>query len=1271
VISRSQANASGDAAIAAGGDIGSASTTYIGTQVLGVSAIPVAMAARDPRSIFSTVGIDMFTGRDWLVDELDHFMACNPNGYMFVEADAGIGKTAFAAWLVKTRGYLSHFSRYSDGRLVRAALQNLSAQMVREFGLADSAPGGMLPEWAQTPSGFESLLGIAADQARGTARKLVLVVDGLDEAEPKQEGLPFGLPTFLPERCYIIGTYRTGFSFVQPDTSAVTVRISKDDQRNTRDIRDFLRKATAEEVLAARLAEAKMDPVDLVDQLTERCEGVWVYLRYVLQELRIGLRRPDAIRELPAGLWNYYAAQIYRWQRDPTWDKCLLPLLATLGVAGEPVPAAVLARLAGNLDTKAVRRLCDFTFRPLLATIGSAGPNTSLRYDIYHASFREALTAFPDDQLREPADSRSYQFEALADELQQEAMRAHARIADSYLRCFGGLDTGLRLLAENLTIAEMDDGYPLRHLAGHLQHAGRTADLHRLLMVPGSTNNGHETNVWFAAHDAAGCLASYVDDLTRARDVSVDVTNQALATNRLAPTLGTEIRYALMTASVFSQAARISPELLEMLIFAGMWSPERALDHARRITEAYDRYRALMVVLPHASTAERPLIMKEGLAAAYAIPPGTSSYAVLISLVPYMPADQQREALAHALSAAIADQDLQAQALTFVAPHLPADLLAEALAAATAIADDRSRAQALTGLVPHLPAEQRSSVLAQALDAANALTDNYQRAAALTDLVPQMPPDQREGILAQALTAAINSEYFRDQALAALAPNLPADLLTEALSAATAITDAYSRAQALAGLVPYLPADQRTSVLAQALDAAIAVTDQYPRAKALTSLISQLPGDQRTDALGQALSTADAITDDGLHAQALTDLAPHLNADQLSHALTAAASITDDHSCAKLLAGLTPYLNAEQLAQALAAAASISSGYYRARALIDLASHLNTDQLTQALGAANSIAEASSRAEALTSLVSHLPADQRPDLLDKALAAATAIVDEGSCAEALIGLAPHLPEDERAYVLSQALAVASAIIDGDSRTEALTSLALQLPADQKAGLLDQALSAAVTITNSYSQALVLTGLAPHLNNDQLAEALSAATALADRHPSRAEALTGLAPYLPPDLLAQALTAATAITDDRYRAEALTGLAPHLPADQQADALSQALTAATAIFNGLSRIEALGALAPHLPAQLLTQTIAAARDGLFKLSASAFLSNRPVMPSEGAVEMVGLLRSSLKDQDRRFCLDVINLMASTIDKIGGPRAIRECVKSILDVHKWWP
>lgn len=190
-VSRNNSPA-GQGSISIGGDaLGPVSATYIGTQVLLGSSVPVAIAAKDPTVIFQAVGATSFIGRTWLEAELDAFMAANECGYIFVEAAAGLGKTAFAASLVRSRRYLSHFSRYSDGRFSRSALQSLSAQLAMNYGVG-SVVGSILPEWAQTPSGFESLLGRAAEAARNKGECIVIVVDGLDEAEAVDNDLPFG-----------------------------------------------------------------------------------------------------------------------------------------------------------------------------------------------------------------------------------------------------------------------------------------------------------------------------------------------------------------------------------------------------------------------------------------------------------------------------------------------------------------------------------------------------------------------------------------------------------------------------------------------------------------------------------------------------------------------------------------------------------------------------------------------------------------------------------------------------------------------------------------------------------------------------------------------------------------------------------------------------------------------------------------------------------------------------------------------------------------------
>ena len=63
----------------------------------------------EPWPIFERTNLDHFVGREWLVTELDTFLHKHDRGYFIVEAEAGLGKTTFLAWLVRKRGYIHHF----------------------------------------------------------------------------------------------------------------------------------------------------------------------------------------------------------------------------------------------------------------------------------------------------------------------------------------------------------------------------------------------------------------------------------------------------------------------------------------------------------------------------------------------------------------------------------------------------------------------------------------------------------------------------------------------------------------------------------------------------------------------------------------------------------------------------------------------------------------------------------------------------------------------------------------------------------------------------------------------------------------------------------------------------------------------------------------------------------------------------------------------------------------------------------------------------------
>lgn len=86
-------------------------------------------------------------------------MRSRDRGYVVVEASAGLGKTAFAAWISRRRGWPCHFTRRRKGRLSAVALRNLAAQLIARYDLAEQfAPGGMMPDTAGEPGWFDHVL---------------------------------------------------------------------------------------------------------------------------------------------------------------------------------------------------------------------------------------------------------------------------------------------------------------------------------------------------------------------------------------------------------------------------------------------------------------------------------------------------------------------------------------------------------------------------------------------------------------------------------------------------------------------------------------------------------------------------------------------------------------------------------------------------------------------------------------------------------------------------------------------------------------------------------------------------------------------------------------------------------------------------------------------------------------------------------------------------------------------------------------------------------
>lgn len=217
--------------------------------------------------LYDSLDLRRFTGRQWLAAEFDVFLEQRDRGYFFLEAPAGLGKTAFCAWLAHVRGYFHHFVGVPGGFDTGAALRNLSAQLVAALGLTEAAPGGVLPPSAGRSDAFAELLIQAAEKRDRDwpGRRIVMVVDALDEAPQAPGQVPLGLPRTLPRNIYILASRRPGTATLPVEPQAVVYELLPESMNNLTDVSSYLRTVLNEEPLASRLQDNGIDADDLAE----------------------------------------------------------------------------------------------------------------------------------------------------------------------------------------------------------------------------------------------------------------------------------------------------------------------------------------------------------------------------------------------------------------------------------------------------------------------------------------------------------------------------------------------------------------------------------------------------------------------------------------------------------------------------------------------------------------------------------------------------------------------------------------------------------------------------------------------------------------------------------------------------------------------------------------------------------------------------------------------------------------------------------------------
>lgn len=328
-----------------------------------------------------------FCGRKFVFREFEEFLSTQPNGYFTVVGDAGMGKSAIAAKYVLEHQSPCYFNILAEGRnRPELFLKSIRQQLINRYQLEDAGDANLPTLLAKVTQKFPD------------GQRLVIVVDALDEVEQEPEENLLHLPMTLPDGVYFLLTRRPynlekkrlNVSPVVPVkeldlTASQYVDLSRDDVKEY--VRLFLNgDPDYKDGLRKWIQCRNITSEAFVEQVADKSENNFMYLRYVLPEIAQGFYKNLNLKELPNGLQNYYQVHWLRMGMDKTLQEAKVIVLFILVEIGTAIPSEMIAEIA-QADDYEVQKVLD-EWVEYLRTQEIDG---DICFSFYHASFLDFL----------------------------------------------------------------------------------------------------------------------------------------------------------------------------------------------------------------------------------------------------------------------------------------------------------------------------------------------------------------------------------------------------------------------------------------------------------------------------------------------------------------------------------------------------------------------------------------------------------------------------------------------------------------------------------------------------------------------------------------------------------------------------------------------------------------------------------------------------------------------------------------------------------------
>jgi hypothetical protein len=541
----------------------------------------------------------------------------------------------------------------------------------------------------------------------------------------------------------------------------------------------------------------------------------------------------------------------------------------------------------------------------------------------------------------------------------------------------------------------------------------------------------------------------------------------------------------------------------------------------------------------------------------------------------------------------------------------------QALKVAAQLTDDERRTETLVAIAPALSPD----LFAEALALVRSLPRPWMRAEALGALITPAPTAARDEIASEALTNLENMECPTDRAriLALFADKLPPSTFGGALDLACAIPFPDTRAEALAALVPHVPADLLNRARAAVDDASGGAGPARPAmANALAAIARRLSGIAQASAWRRTLHAAMAIEDERDRADTLARLAAEWPSKLLPSILHSVSRLADPAARANAVAAFLPVCPARELTALLDAGLSgipqlpIGTDPIRTRALAaflpgQAAQPADRDRVLRAAFAESARdAYAGTKAAGLALLIPYVAEGEQDALRQKTLEHIRQPDNNFRRAETMAVLAAQLLPVQRRELIDLASEFAE-----DDRVRALEGMVDFLAPDE----LEAALDAVPSIADDERRYRLISSLTRRLAPSSLSRAVAVTRALHDGD-EQATALANLARQLPPARCPitpdELFSRATSIASTRARAESLIHLAGWLPAPMNVAAWDQRASALRAC-DYFGRRQVLRLIAAEMPAPVPEPVLHVIGDFWTIDREEALLALAPVLP----------------------------------------------------------